>query len=102
MIKRISEVELEFLQKGDCYPCVIVMDRYQGTYSGGLWIAFQKYPNSLPDAIGGDDGDEARFYANHDDVRDFPIGRGNSPESAYNDLVTKAIVYWENQKKQLT
>lgn len=26
------------------YPLTIVRDRYSGTYSGGSWLAYNKYP----------------------------------------------------------
>lgn len=64
------------------YPITIVMDRYNGVYSGGKWLAFQGNPDEIPlDYSYGDL--EAKAFA------DKPIctyGRGQSPDEALADL----------------
>jgi hypothetical protein len=91
----IKKVELEQLSKGDIYPATIVMDRYSGTYSGAKWLAFNIDPCDIPDEIGGSDPDEMIFWREHDDTK-LPIGKGETPDLAINDLITKMKQYYEN------
>ena len=39
------------------YPLTIITDRYNGTYSGGGWLAFPLYCDEVPSAVDGFDGD---------------------------------------------
>ena len=89
-----KKIEMKELDKGNIYPVTIVMDRYTGTYSGGLWLALQCNADEIPDEIGGDDGDENNFWRAHDDMK-LPIGKGNTPNEALDDLKQKARKYYE-------
>lgn len=90
-----KKIELENLYKGDIFPVTIVMDRYSGTYSGAKWLAIQCNSDDVPDEIGGSDPDEESFWREHDDLK-LPIGRGKTPNEAYDDLKNKAKSYYES------
>jgi hypothetical protein len=91
----IKKVELEELAKGKVYPVTIVMDRYNGTYSGALWLAFNLDPPGIPDAIGGGDPEECLYWRVHND-NELPIGKGATPDAAINDLIKKLKAYYES------
>ncbi len=63
------------------YPCVILSDRYRGTYSGALWTAFPS--DEAPEAVYEDDVTCHNFWADCTD----PVGKGNTPEEAVTDLI---------------
>lgn len=73
------------------YPLCIVGDRYDGTYSGAEFLAFNLYPEfvaRLP--IDDDDINCADFWrGNHPDydLDDFIIGKGSTPDLAVLDLI---------------
>lgn len=90
-----KKIALEDLAKGEIYPVTIVMDRYTGTYSKGKWLAFQLDTDQVPDEIGSNDGDEENFWRSHDDMK-LPIGKGNTPNEALEDLKAKAKKYYES------
>lgn len=49
----------------DCsgiYPLTIIKDRYAGVYSGGAYIAFNCYPECVPEDVTGDDISCAEFW----------------------------------------
>ena len=91
--KSIKEVQLEALAKGEVYPATIVADRYDGTYSGAKWIAFQFDSENVPEQIGGDDTDEIDFWERHN-PEFFPIGKGSTPDLALSDLKEKLKEYY--------
>lgn len=69
------------------YPCTIVADRYTGVYSGGRWIAYPLHPDDIPLAVEGDDDTCAAFWWDHNaSDRLIPVGRGDTPMAAYDDL----------------
>ncbi len=74
-------------------PLYIIRDRYNGAYSGGKYLAFNltSYGVSrLP--IDAGDCECNAFWEGRDpdyDVNDYIIGKGNTPEEAYEDLVRK-------------
>jgi len=65
------------------YPCTILRDRYSGTYSGGLFVAFPLSPNDIPADADGSDADCASFYGREDII----FGKGDSPDGAYWNMV---------------
>ena len=71
----------------DCqyYPITIVQARYGGTYEGAEWLAFNRYPENLPEDWDGDDMSCNEFWT---ETREF-IGKGGSPQLAYTDLLEK-------------
>ena len=64
-------------------PVTITPDRYGGTYSGGAWLAFPLDPYAVPDGPFGGDLVANGWWA---DLGDVPIGRGETPDRAYDDL----------------
>lgn len=90
-----KKIALEQLEKGEIYPVTIVMDRYSGTYSNGVWLAFNLYPEDLPEEVGSSDPDEMIFWREHNDLT-LPIGKGKSPEDALNDLKIKSKTFYES------
>lgn len=71
----------------DIYPCTIIKDRYNGTYSGGPWLAFNLYPEDIPKEIGAGDTEEMNYF-----WREFlpvVIGLGLTPNAALEDLIAK-------------
>ena len=67
------------------YPCSVVPARYGGVYEGGAWLAFPKYADRLPDDYDGSDVPCACFW---DDYNDF-VGKGDTPQEAYDNLLEK-------------
>jgi hypothetical protein len=49
----------------------------------------------VPDEIGASDPDEEMFWREHDDLK-LPIGKGNTPNEALEDLKVKAKKYYES------
>lgn len=68
------------------WPTIIIEDRYMGTYSGGLWVAFYGYKNL--DIIG--DGPHADDVSarNFDYTQDW-LAVGNTPQEALDNLIKK-------------
>lgn len=64
------------------WPVTILAARYQGTYEGAPWVAFHESPGDVHLAHCGDTAC-ATFF----DSYRKPIGRGQSPKHAYDDLV---------------
>lgn len=66
----------------DIWPLVIVSDRYRGTYSGGLYTAWNMTTLHIPKEISGSDMECADFWDN----LDYKCGIGSTPEKAIIDL----------------
>jgi len=64
----------------DIYPLVVVLDRYNGTYSGGKWTAWNL--SYVPSKIDADDVECADFFSENTIV----YGRGETPQEAIDDL----------------
>ncbi len=83
----------------DVYPVTIIKSRYQGSYEGAVWVAFNDEAGS--EWIGralGDDLSCGDFFRNIENKKmdmknsfnhKLFCGRGKTPEMAYNDLVSK-------------
>lgn len=71
------------------YPVTIISDRYSGTYSGGLFVAFPENYTDLPgtedEGPDGDDVDCMMFWKHYD----APYGIGSTPNQAFENLVQK-------------
>lgn len=71
------------------YPLCIIYDRYNGTYSGGKWVAFNCTHDDIPLNISADDVTCAEAWASlkrHRNEGKFLYGVGNTPEEAIDDL----------------
>ena len=64
------------------YDVLILGTRYGGCYEGGKWIAWVGDPEWLDDYQSGDNPCQAFWQ----DYKFAPIGRGDSPEKALDDL----------------
>ena len=64
----------------DIYPLVIVKDRYNGTYSGGKWTAWNL--GYVPSKVDSDDSDCCEFFS----AVGITYGRGETPQEAIDDL----------------
>lgn len=67
------------------YPLTIALDRYNGTYSGGIFTAWNLYPQDVPEEIDSDDVSCCVFFENTKII----YGRGETPENAVIDLMNR-------------
>lgn len=75
------------------YPVTICPARYQGTYEGARWLCFPVHPEVLDESRWrGWQGSDVCCMTWWDQAsRDgWPIGRGSSPDLAYQDLIERA------------
>ncbi len=70
----------------EVYPCTIIKDRYEGTYSRGAWTAWNEYERDIPTDASSSDNICADFWY---DNKEKPIGRGETPEGALRDLIKR-------------
>ena len=79
----------------EIYPLTIVADRYSGTYSGGIFTAWNLYFDELPNEIDGGDVECMDFwYGENGDIygdrrKDIVCGVGSTPNNAVSDLYMK-------------
>lgn len=73
----------------DIYPLTIVSDRYNGTYSDAKYLAFNLDAGMMPWQIGSGDPDEMDFWELSELYKDYDIGKGNTPQEAFDDLWNK-------------
>ena len=73
------------------YPCVVVLDRYSGAYSGGVWTAFNR--DKAPKGCRGDDTECDLFWAEFDG----PAGVGDTPNRAVRDLAEQLALGTDNE-----
>lgn len=64
------------------YPLTIVSDRYNGTYSGGKFTAWNREPDDIPEGISGDDCSCFEFWLDNEIV----CGVGNTIQEAIGNL----------------
>lgn len=89
MMRQIEhEVERRFLSEISSYPITIIKDRYNGTYSGGLWLAFNMTVEDLYEKSEGafDDEDVVCMNFWHNEAQKFIIGKGKTPDEAIVNL----------------
>lgn len=67
------------------YPITIVLDRYFGVYSGGIYTAWNLHPENVPKEIDGSDS-ECMDYWNTNKAL---CGKGNTPNAAIDSLLAK-------------
>lgn len=85
--------QLGQIAKGDIYPVTIIHDAHN-ELSGAQWLAFQSFPDEIP-KIFSLTADIQEFWQDHDDLK-LPIGKGNTPDEALEDLKVKAKKYYES------
>lgn len=76
----------------DIYPLTVIRDRYQGTYSDGMYLAFNLEYYNIPESIDSDDMNCGLYwYTEHSDV-EIPVGKGDTPGKAIQNLILKLNV----------
>lgn len=82
----------------EIYPCTIIMDRYNGTYSGGKWTAWNMHEQDIPYEPSENDVSCAAFWDSYENGSiEFKneygekvcIGLGNTPQEALEDLARR-------------
>jgi hypothetical protein len=76
-------------------PVTILSSKYQGVYEGGRFVAFPCRPSEVP--AGHDEGDAAAGHFYGEEFLDAPIGRGETPDAAYADLVRRMTVILDRE-----
>lgn len=71
------------------YPLTITVDRYNGTYSGGKYIAWNFEPNEIHPDAWGDDTDCSEFWDFISTIPDYYYGVGDTISQAINNLYNK-------------
>ena len=65
------------------YPLTVIYDRYNGSYSGGKYVAFNLESPDIPKEIFGDDSTAIKFWKHCKII----VGVGGSPDSTIKDLI---------------
>lgn len=82
----MSEQEKIYPIEQALWPIAIVQDRYQGTYTGGRWVAIPHADYSSFDyTVWGDDG-SCMEWAFENIEGNKQVGVGDTPEEALSDL----------------
>ena len=72
------------------YPLTIVMDRYTGVYSGGIFTAWNLDVDEVPWEIAGSDNTALTIFEEIESgERDLVYGIGRTPDDAAIDLYFK-------------
>lgn len=69
------------------YPITIIMDRYCGTYSGGDFTAWLLDNDKIPEAAQDSDVECREFW--YQTANNYLIGKGKTPQEAYDELINK-------------
>ena len=69
------------------YPLTIIADRYGGCYSDGAFTAWRMDPWDIPDEVFGEDIECMYFWRGK--ANNYSIGRGDTPQEAFDDLYQK-------------
>ena len=86
-------------REGDIYPLTIIPARYGGVYEDGEWLALPFEFTDIPEDIIGDDMACSDWFSTNSDV---PIGRGDSPKTAVDDLFARLAPYKSEGKNVWT
>ena len=65
------------------YPLTVIRDRYNGSYSGGKYVAFNLESPDIPKEIFEDDSAAIKFWKHCKII----VGVGGNPDSAIKDLI---------------
>ena len=80
----------------DIYPCTIIADRYDGSFSGAPWTAWRLSAWEIPDEVEAGDEECHDWWAKQDKSL---IGLGQSPQEAYDDLKQKIQAYIDKENE---
>ena len=84
--------------ESDIYPLTIISDRYNGTYSGAKFLAFNTDYWNIPLDVEGSDPDCQNFWFEYKDGETITqpeyfgkvyVGKGSTPNEAHIDLINK-------------
>jgi hypothetical protein len=81
----MNETELKPFVEDEIYPLTIIADRYSGTYSGGLYTAWNLAYDVIPDGVEFDGDDALDFWESNS----IPYGKGRTVSEALIDLYLK-------------
>lgn len=73
----------------EMYPLTIIKDRYNGTYSGGMYLAFNLEYDEIPLDVSGSDMNCANFWK----YTKLIVGKGANIKQAYDDLKEKTAEF---------
>lgn len=82
----------------EIYPLTVVMDRYDGTYSGAVYTAWNLDFWNIPAAIDGADYECRAFWAS--DSKNYLIGKGDTIMDAVKDLREKIEALREEKGRE--
>ena len=71
------------MQSESIYPITIVLDRYCGVYSGGIYTAWNLLPENVPKEIDGSDSECMDFW----NANKTLCGKGDTPNTAAASLL---------------
>ena len=77
----------------EIYPLTIISDRYWGSYSGGVFTAWNMDYHEIPTEPAEDDITCMQFW----DTTDIIVGRGNTPQEAADDLRQRLEALHDNR-----
>lgn len=80
------------------YPLTIIPDRYNGTYSGGLYTVWKHHAENVPSEIYSDDTTCSEFWSYEVENRN-DFGVGDTIQEAIDDLYYKSsnpLIYVKN------
>ena len=77
---------------GAPWPLTILVDRYGGTYSGGLYVAFPYEYSDIDMDVSGSDIQCHEFWRSYKEQGGL-YGIGASAQDAYDDLVSRIEKY---------
>ena len=83
------------------YPLTIVSDRYDGTYSGGKYLALNSWPEDVSEDIHGSDLECRDFWIKVSKNPKFIVGKGETVQEAYDDLKENIIKYWKKNWRKI-
>ena len=69
-------------------PITVIEDRYDGTYAGGRYTAWNLRQEDIPHAISADD-ETCRLFWQHARAQKYLVGVGETREEAIQDLRLK-------------
>lgn len=69
----------------DIYPLTIIKSRYNGIYSGGIYLAFNLHHQDVPSEATGGDMECDEFWREYS----RPVGKGSKPGEAIYNLLRK-------------
>lgn len=80
------DVMMNTEQNDQLYPLTVTADRYGGAYSGGAYLAWPLEPSDVP---GEPDCGDLTCGSFWDENTMIPVGRGDSPNKAVEDLLRR-------------